>query len=49
MSTEINKNKKFTNRNDIKKRSKKVINETSKNDIKSIVIQFRDALLEKHS
>ena len=33
MSTEINKNKKWTNRADIKKRSKKVINETSKNDI----------------
>jgi hypothetical protein len=49
MSTEINKNKKFTNRNDIKKRSKKVVSETTKNDIKSIVIQFRDALLEKHS
>jgi hypothetical protein len=49
MSTEINKNKKFTNRNDIKKRTKKVISETSKNNIASIVIKFKDALLEKHS
>jgi hypothetical protein len=49
MSTEINKNKKFTNRNDIKKRSKKVINETSKNDIKSIVSSFVTALKQKHS
>jgi hypothetical protein len=49
MSTEINKNKKFTNKNDIKKRSKKVVNETSKNDIKSIVESFVTALIQKHS
>jgi hypothetical protein len=49
MSTEINKNKKFTNRNDIKKRSKKVTNEATKNDIKSIVSSFVTALIQKHS
>jgi hypothetical protein len=49
MSTEINKNKKWTNRADIKKRSKKVINETSKNDIKSIIVSFVNALIKKHS
>jgi hypothetical protein len=49
MSTEINKNKKFTNRNDIKKRSKKVTDNTSKNDMKSIVVSFVNALIQKHS
>jgi|688.fasta_scaffold1102917_2 hypothetical protein len=49
MSTEINKNKKWTNRADIKKRSKKVTNEVTKNDIKSIVSSFVTALIQKHS
>ena len=40
MSTEINKNKKWTNRINIKKRSKKVTNEADKNDIKSIISSF---------
>jgi len=49
MSTEINKNKKWTNKNDIKKRSKKVTDETSKNGMKSIVVSFVNALIQKHS
>jgi hypothetical protein len=49
MSTEINKNKKWTNKEDIKKRSKKVTNEATRNDIKSIVSSFVTALLVKHS
>ena len=49
MTTEINKNKKWTNIDDVKKRRRKVLNETSLNDIKSIVNLFVSAVKTKHT
>lgn len=49
MATEINKNKKWTNIDDVKKRRRKVLNETSLNNIKSIVNLFVSAIKTKHS
>lgn len=49
MATEINKNKKWTNIDDVKKRRRKVLNETSLNNIKSIVNLFVSAVKTKHT
>ena len=49
MATEINKNKKWTNIDDVKKRRRKVLNETSLNNIKSIVNLFVSAIKTKHT
>jgi hypothetical protein len=49
MATEINKNKKWSNPSDIKKRKRKVINETTNNGIKSIVGLFISAVKTKHT
>ena len=49
MTTEINKNKKWTNIDDVKKRRRKVLNETSLNNIKSIVNLFVSAVKTKHT
>ena len=49
MATEINKNKKWTNIEDVKKRRRKVLNETSLNNIKSIVNLFVSAVKTKHT
>lgn len=49
MATEINKNKKWNNIDDVKKRRRKVLNETSLNNIKSIVNLFVSAVKTKHT
>ena len=49
MATEINKNKKCTNIDDVKKRRRKVSNETPLNNIKSIVNLFVSAIKTKHT
>ena len=48
MATEVNKNKKWNNIEDIKKRRKKSTNETTINGIKSVVNLFLSALKAKH-
>jgi|LakMenEpi03Aug12_release.lakeMendotaPanAssembly.Ray.scaffolds.fasta_scaffold1561111_2 hypothetical protein len=49
MATEINKNKKWFNKNDIKKRRRKVSNEPTINNIKSIINLFVSAVKTKHT
>jgi hypothetical protein len=49
MATEINKNKKWSNPDDVKKRRKKNINETTISNIKSIMNLFIGAIKTKHT
>ena len=49
MATEINKNKKWDNQSEIKKRKRKVSNTSTINGIKSIVNLFISAVKTKHT
>lgn len=49
MATEINKNKKWTSIQEIKKRRRKVSNQSDINDIKSLVNTFISAVKFKHT
>jgi hypothetical protein len=48
MATEVNKNKKWTNKSDIKKRRKKVANEISISSIASIISLYVASVKAKH-
>lgn len=48
MSTEVNKNKKWTNKSDVKRRRKKVINEINISSIASSINLFVNSLKAKH-
>jgi hypothetical protein len=49
MATEINKNKKWTSFQEVKKRRRKVSNQTDINNIKSVISSFISAVKVKHA
>lgn len=48
MATEINKNKKWTNKLDVKKRRKKITEQSVINNVQSIMNNFISAVKIKH-